>query len=64
MSISVLIHTYAHLSISVLIHTYAHLMTSRELPSGFDFWLGGHLRGRGASSHKIWCRYMYPVQSY
>ena len=32
------------MSISVLIHTYAHLMTSRELPSGFDFWLGGHLR--------------------
>jgi len=25
-------------------------------------WSSPH--GRGASSHKIWCRYLYPVQSY
>ena len=49
-------------------HTYAldvHLMTSCELTSGFDFWSGGHLRM--AVAHlliKIWCRYMYLVQSY
>jgi len=34
-------------------HTYAHLMTSREL----NMWLSPY--GRGASSHKIWCRYIY-----
>ena len=46
-------------------HTYAHLMTSRELNFWFQIlvrWSSPH--GRGASSHKIWCRYMYPVQSY
>ena len=46
-------------------HTYAHLMTSRELNFWFQIlvrWSSPH--GRGASSHKIWCRYMYPVYSY
>jgi len=49
-------------------HTYApdvHLMTSRKLTSGFDFWSAGHLRM--AVVHlpiKLWCRYLYPVQSY
>ena len=40
-----------------------HLMTSRELTSGFDFWLCGHLRV--AVMHlPIWfdARYFYPVQ--
>ena len=50
--------------------TYAsdvHLMTSRKLTYGFDFWSRGHLpspHGREASSHKIWCRYLYPIRSY
>ena len=41
-------------------------MTSRELTSGFDFWSRSHLRMavHGASSHKIWCIYLYPVRSY
>ena len=44
-----------------------HLMTSRELTSGFDFWSRGHLRMAVMhlhSSHKTWCRYLYPVPSY
>jgi len=49
-------------------HTYAsdlHLITSRELTSGFDFWLRGHLRF-DVVHLPIQCdaRYFYPVQSY
>jgi len=49
-------------------HTYAsdlHLITSRELTSGFDFWLRGHLRF-DVVHLPIQCdaRYLYPVQSY
>ena len=48
--------------------TYAsdiHFMTSRELTSGFRLlvtWSSPH--GRDASSHKIWCRYLYSIRSY
>jgi len=47
-------------------YTYApevHSMTSRELTSS-QFRLlvrCSSPHGRGASSHKIWCRYLYPV---
>ena len=38
---------------------------NRELTSCFDFWSRGHLQyGRGASFHKIWYIYLYPIWSY
>ena len=47
--------------------TYAsdlHLMTSRELTSGFDLATWSSPHGRDASSHNVWCRYLYPIRSY
>jgi len=42
-------------------------MTSRKLTSGFDFSSCGHLRvtvTHDASSHRIWCKDLYPIRSY
>jgi len=48
--------------------TYAsdiHLITSRELTSGFDFWLRGHLCVAVVHlTMKSGCRYLYPMRSY
>jgi len=50
----------------IMLQTFILIITSRELTSGFDFkylvmWSP---HGRGASFHKIWCTYLYPVRSY
>jgi len=42
-----------------------HLMTSTRINFRFRLlvtWTSPH--GRDASSHKIWCRYLYPIRSY